>query len=74
MKRRTFFGLGALGIATLFGGCKREEKVENFNISKRRKISLKLATSWPANFPIMGEGVEEFAKKVKEASGGEIEI
>jgi len=74
MKRRTFVTLGAVGVASLVSGCRREEKVKEFNITKREKISLKLATSWPANFPIMGEGVEEFAKKVKEASGGEIEI
>ena len=60
--------------ATLLGGCKRAENVKNFSISKKRKFTIRLATSWPANFPIMGEGVERFAKRVEEASDGEIEV
>ncbi len=44
------------------------------NINRNRKVRLKLATSWPANFPIMGTGVERFAKRVKELSGGSIKI
>ena len=71
MKRRTFIiASGAL----LLAGCKREESVKNFSISKKRKVNIRLATSWPAKFPIMGEGVEAFAQKVKKASDGEIEI
>ncbi len=71
MKRRAFLAAAAaLGLA----GCKREESQKSFAISKRRTITIKLATSWPAGFPIMGEGVERFAKKVHEASGGEVQI
>jgi TRAP-type mannitol/chloroaromatic compound transport system substrate-binding protein len=73
MKRRKFLGLFAGISALAIGGCKREEK-KNFYISKRKKIKIKLATSWPVNFPIMGEGVERFAKRVYEASNKEIEI
>ncbi|MRI58868.1 MAG: C4-dicarboxylate ABC transporter [Epsilonproteobacteria bacterium] len=74
MKRRAFLGAATLGVATLLGGCKRQEKLQDFSISKKRSIELKLATSWPAGFPIMGEGVEKFAKRVHEASGGEVKI
>ncbi len=70
-KRRDFLKKGALAAAgatvsasTLFGA----------NINRNRKIRIKLATSWPANFPIMGTGVERFAKRVKELSGGSIKI
>ncbi len=72
MKRRTFLA-SALAGAALLGGCKREEKA-SFAISKRKKITIKLATSWPANFPIMGEGVERFAKKVAQATDGDVVI
>ncbi len=73
MKRRSFITACALGTAAMLAGCKREE-VKNFSIAKKRKIEIKLATSWPANFPIMGEGVNRFAKKVHEASDKEVEI
>ncbi len=33
-----------------------------------------MATSWPAHFPIMGTGVDEFAKRCGELSGGTLEI
>ena len=73
MKRRTFLLASAAASASMLAGCKRQE-VQSFSVAKRRKITLKLATSWPANFPIMGEGVEEFAQRVYEASDGEVQI
>ncbi|MFP4486358.1 MAG: TRAP transporter substrate-binding protein [Campylobacterales bacterium] len=39
-----------------------------------KKVTLKLATSWPKNFPILQTNVDYFAKRVKEASGGSINI
>ena len=73
MQRRAFLATSAAIGATLLAGCKREEK-HSFFINKGRKIEIKLATSWPANFPIMGEGVEEFAKRVAKASNNEVII
>ncbi len=73
MQRRSFLIASAAATATMLAGCKRKE-VHAFNVAKKRKIELKLATSWPANFPIMGEGVDEFAKRVAEASDGEVKI
>ena len=73
MDRRNFITL--LAGATLVGGCSKSQfEDKNININRNRKVRLKLATSWPDNFPIMGTGVVEFAKRVKEASGGSIEI
>ncbi len=42
----------------------------NFN----QKLRWKLVTAWPPNFPILQEGCVEFAKWVKAASGGRLEI
>ena len=47
---------------------------KHVNINRNKKTIIKLATSWPAHFPIMGTGVEEFAKRVKDVSGGSLEI
>lgn len=90
MKRRDFITTGAaVAAGTLLSGCnnsgreaidttkvkeKKEAKTSLSNLSKNKKVTLKLATSWPAHFPIMGTGVEEFAERVRIASGGTIEI
>lgn len=65
MKRRDFMkiaGVGAVGAAT------------SLHAGSKKKVKIKLATSWPANFPIMGTGVDRFAQRVKEMSGGAIKI
>ena len=47
---------------------------KRINFNSNKKIVMKLATSWPAHFPIMGVGVERFAKRVYDISSGSIEI
>ncbi len=77
MKRRDFLkATAAAGAAATLGGCTREqiEGKKSVHIKRRRKVKLKLATSWPAGFPIMGTGVERFAKMVGAMSGGTLEI
>ena len=41
---------------------------KHVNINRNKKTVIKLATSWPAHFPIMGTGVEKFAQRVKDVS------
>ncbi|RLA72374.1 MAG: C4-dicarboxylate ABC transporter [Epsilonproteobacteria bacterium] len=53
---------------------KHEDDKKNVYINRNKKVKIKLATSWPAHFPIMGTGVERFAERVKNASGGSLEI
>ncbi len=77
MKRRDFLKASAAVAATAtFTGCTREqiEGKKSLNINRRRKVKLKIATSWPAHFPIMGTGIESFAKKVYEMSGGSLKV
>ena len=78
MKRRDFLTTTALGATALaVNGCHRaEEKTVDgsVNVNKAKKVTLKLATSWPAHFPIMGTGVDTFAKRCFELSGGSLEI
>ena len=75
MQRRDFLTTSAVGLGALsLTGCYREEEKKSFNINRGKKVSLKLATSWPAHFPIMGTGVDEFAKRCFELSGGSLEI
>ena len=78
MKRRKFITSTVIGASALaVNACHRpEEKAEDgsVTINKAKKVTLKLATSWPAHFPIMGTGVDNFAKRCFELSGGSLEI
>jgi TRAP-type mannitol/chloroaromatic compound transport system substrate-binding protein len=90
MDRRSFIATGALAsTALLLDGCNesnhqaidyskhpgpKSEDLKSVNINRNKKVTLKLATSWPAHFPIMGTGVERFVEQVKRASGGSLEI
>ena len=76
--RREFIKKAAIitvGTAALSGcGENSSPPSKSVNINKNKKVRIKLATSWPANFPIMGEGVARFAKRVEVISGGSIKI
>jgi TRAP-type mannitol/chloroaromatic compound transport system substrate-binding protein len=90
MNRRDFLTTATVASASLaLSGCnesnrqaidyskhpkKQDIDAKRININRNKKTIIKLATSWPAHFPIMGTGVERFAKKVKDASGGSLEI
>jgi len=78
MQRRDFLTSTALGATALtLSACHRpQEKNEDASIrrEKTKKVTLKLATSWPAHFPIMGTGVDTFAKRCFELSNGSLEI
>ena len=78
MKRRNFIAGAAIGASSLaLSACHRaEEKTQggSAHTNKGKKVTLKLATSWPAHFPIMGTGVDTFAKRCFELSGGTLEI
>ncbi len=58
-------------------GCidKKESKTDNATTTKLEKVyKLKLAESWPANFPIFGETTKRFAKLVKQMSNNKVEV
>jgi len=90
MNRRNFLSsVSTASIALALNGCnesnrqaidysKQPQKSSNdkkhININKNKKTTIKLATSWPAHFPIMGTGVEKFVQRVKDISGGSLEI
>jgi len=90
MNRRDFLTTASTASAVLaFNGCNdtgrqaidyskhpalHSENQKRVNVNKNKKTIIKLATSWPAHFPIMGTGVEKFAQRVKDVSGGSLEI
>ncbi len=89
MNRRDFLTTATTASAALaLGGCnennrqaidyskhpKHHEAEKRVYVNKNKKTKIKLATSWPAHFPIMGTGVEKFAQRIKEISGNSLEI
>ena len=90
MNRRDFLNTATVASAAFaFSGCnegnhvaidyskhpkKQDNNTKNVHFNKNKKTTIKLATSWPAHFPIMGTGVEEFAKRLKLISGGSLEV
>lgn len=90
MNRRDFLTTAATTSAALaLSGCnesnrqaidyskhpvKHTNDVKHVNFNRNKKTTIKLATSWPASFPIMGTGVEKFIQRVKDISSGSLEI
>lgn len=84
MKRKDFIKKGILGAALAplaISGCvpapssnqaELEPHVPNIITGKRYK--WKMVTTWPPNFPVLGEGAVFFSEWVKEMSAGRIEI
>jgi len=77
--RKDFFKGAALGIISLpfaIRGCTNENIAQSTSSTtvSGKKYKWKMVTTWPPNFPVLGEGCNLFAKWVNEMSGGRMEI
>ncbi|WDP85965.1 MAG: TRAP transporter substrate-binding protein [Desulfobacter sp.] len=86
-KRREFIkkvGLGAAsvgvaGVAGVLGGQTKTKsslppKAASLNVCKPKSIQWEMVTTWPAHFPILGQGADRFARWVDEMSCGRLKI
>ncbi len=82
LSRKDFFKGLALGTVALpfaikaFSQDDRDDNKENKgpNIITNKKYRWKMVTTWPPNFPVVGEGANYFADWVREMSGGRLDI
>lgn len=78
MKRKDFIRNGVLaGLAggTLATGCANEEAtIPVPGIITKKNIRWKMVTTWPPNFPVIGEGCIKLAEWIKEMSAGRLDI
>ena len=80
LHRKDFFKALALGTISLpfairsCGGQQFAQHSTGPNIISDRKYRWKLVTTWPPNFPILGECCVLFAQWVKEMSGARLEV
>jgi TRAP-type mannitol/chloroaromatic compound transport system substrate-binding protein len=84
MERRDFLrkaGLAAASAVAAGAGlasCGQEKKEEAKQatpaVPTKKTYEWKMVTTWPPNLPVLQTGAERFAKRVDEATGGQIKI
>ncbi|MFK8054399.1 MAG: TRAP transporter substrate-binding protein [Woeseiaceae bacterium] len=77
MQRRKFVtGLGAAGVAAGLSACAKEPVAASNGTpaAKAKTFDWKMVTTWPPNFPGLGTGASNLAKRIQAASGGRIKI
>jgi TRAP-type mannitol/chloroaromatic compound transport system substrate-binding protein len=81
LSRKDFFkglAIGTISLPFAIRGCGgknyAQKTEESDSVIRAKKIQWKMVTTWPPNFPILGEGCIKFAELVNKMSGGRIEI
>jgi TRAP-type mannitol/chloroaromatic compound transport system substrate-binding protein len=84
MKRRDFLkkaGIGAAaaaaGVAGLVGCAKEEEKPKEAAapaVVTKKTTKWRMTSTWPPKLPVLQEGADRIAKRIKELSDGRLEI
>jgi len=64
----------ALGSALISSACNNSVNSSVPNIVANKKYKWKMVTTWPPNFPILGEGAVLYADWVRELSNGMMDI
>ena len=78
--RKTFFkglALGTISLPLALRSCMSQNTAQNTgapNIINRKNYKWKMVTTWPPNFPVLGEGCKLLAKWIKEMSDGQMDI
>ncbi|UXP33392.1 TRAP transporter substrate-binding protein [Reichenbachiella agarivorans] len=77
--RRKFIKVGGLalaaGVTGALSACSHEKTaIETPNINFNKNYQWKMVTTWPPNFPVLGEGCKLMAKWVEQMSGGRLKI
>lgn len=73
-KRAKWLIASVLSVALLGCGGDQTSATDSVTSSAQQSYQWKLVTSWPKNFPGLGNGPETFAKYVNEMSGGRLTI
>ncbi len=80
LTRKNFFRGLALGTISLpfairtFGGKSMAQDNSSSSVVSGDSYRWKMVTTWPPNFPVLGEGCTLFADWVREMSGGRMDI
>jgi TRAP-type mannitol/chloroaromatic compound transport system substrate-binding protein len=80
VSRQSFFkglALGTLSLPFVLRGIMGKGEAQSsssVNVLTRKNYEWKMVTTWPPNFPVLGEGCKLFAKWVEAMSDGRIKI
>ncbi len=82
MKRRDFLkkagmtAAGALATTAGLAACaqQKQEEAQAPAMQAKKTYEWKMVTTWPPNLPVLQTGAERFAKRVEEATGGQLKI
>ena len=75
MNRETFLkSSAALALGSVALSCQSENTTSTENKKKKAAFKWKMVTTWPPNFPVLGEGCALFGQWVNGMSNGEMEI
>lgn len=66
--------MGAIGSSALVACTPEQSKVNTPYINFNKTVLWKMVTTWPPNFPVVGEGCNMFADFVEKMSGGRMKI
>ncbi len=78
--RKTFvkgLALGTISLPVFLRGCMDENFAQKETLPgqiNNKRYKWKMVTTWPPNYPILGEGCTLFAELVNKMSGGRMEI
>ncbi|MFZ1705754.1 MAG: TRAP transporter substrate-binding protein [Saprospiraceae bacterium] len=75
MKRKNFLkASGILAMGSLLQGCQDQSKEKAKEQKKKAAYKWKMVTTWPPNFPVVGEGCQLLSDWVYAMSDGEMSI
>ena len=77
MDRKKFIkkaSIVTLGMGSLLASCADKKTVTEESIDVSKKYNWKMVTTWPPNFPVLGEACQLFANWVHDMSGGQMTI
>ena len=69
--------LAAIGSIATVAACdsaKKKSKIEAPYLNFNKTFEWKMVTTWPPNFPVLGEGCNYLAQWIEEMSGGRLKI
>jgi len=76
MKRKDFLATSALAAsaALLASGCNSLNEEQTGEVNPTKKFKWKMVTTWPPNFPVLGEVANQIAQWIFDMSAGRLDI
>ncbi|CZF84642.1 MULTISPECIES: TRAP transporter substrate-binding protein [Grimontia] len=76
LKRRSFLATAAVALSVFMAGCgeQKQEAAAEAAPAAQEKITWKMVTTWPKNFPGLGTGANNLAELITDMSDGRLEV